>query len=59
MFASVETSLFVALSLVCRLGFYSTPKRLIQIPVVANEGQKIDIPDGCILENSGLSFEVP
>ena len=46
-----ETSHSEALSLVS-LDYSSTWKMRAHVPsVVANEGQRIDIPDGCVLEN--------
>lgn len=51
------TSLSGELSSVCSnlCGGDSELNHRVLLPVVANEGQRIDIPDGCILENRLLS----
>lgn len=52
---SAVTLRYEALSLVWVQCFYCAPIGLRLFTVVANEGQRIDIPDGCILENRLLS----
>ena len=56
-FTSDEMSLFVELLSVCDLwtSILVWSFILTRFAVVANEGQRIDIPDGCILENRLLS----
>ena len=49
----VGTSLYVVPSSVCALWSFA-PVYSKYFPVVANEGQRIDIPDGCTLENRTL-----